>query len=107
MKAIPDAEEDLDLLDDVYTRFLQMKVDIVDNLNSKKLFEKKKEKNEHRTLEKKCHKNSHSNSTGFCPACCAKLYRHYEMQPDSRHWRGMVQCLLGCNGEAARSNSLR
>jgi len=32
MVALPNAEEDLDLLDEVYTRFLQLKIDIVDNL---------------------------------------------------------------------------
>ncbi len=38
MSAIPNAEEDLDLLDEVYTRFLQLKVDIVDNLDKENLF---------------------------------------------------------------------
>jgi hypothetical protein len=28
MAALPNAEEDLDLLDEVYTRFLQLKIDI-------------------------------------------------------------------------------
>ncbi len=44
MEAIPNAEEDLDLLDDIYTRFLQMDVDIVDSLSTKKLFDKRKDK---------------------------------------------------------------
>jgi len=39
MAAIPNAEEDLDLLDEVYTRFLQLKIDIVDNLDKENLFE--------------------------------------------------------------------
>ena len=42
MTAIPNAEEDLDLLDEVYTRFLQLKIDIVDNLDKENLFEVEK-----------------------------------------------------------------
>ena len=38
MSAIPNAEEDIDLLDEVYTRFLQLKIDIVDNLDKDNLF---------------------------------------------------------------------
>lgn len=38
MAVIPNAEEDLDLLDEVYTRFLQLKIDIVDNLDKANLF---------------------------------------------------------------------
>ena len=48
MAAIPNAEEDLDLLDEVYTRFLQLWIDIVDNMEKENLFswdkKKKKEK---------------------------------------------------------------
>ena len=45
MVALPNAEEDLDLLDEVYTRFLQLKIDIVDNLYKWNLFDSdKKEK---------------------------------------------------------------
>lgn len=48
MSAIPNAEEDLDLLDEVYTRFLQLEIDIVDNMDKATLFKadekKKKEK---------------------------------------------------------------
>ncbi len=48
MAAIPNAEEDLDLLDEVYTRFLQLDIDIVDNMDKATLFKsddkKKKEK---------------------------------------------------------------
>ncbi|MDD3646118.1 MAG: sigma-70 family RNA polymerase sigma factor [Candidatus Gracilibacteria bacterium] len=42
MAAIPNAEEDLDLLDSVYTRFLQLNIDIVDNLDKDNLFESEK-----------------------------------------------------------------
>lgn len=38
MVALPNAEEDLDLLDDVYTRFLQLGVEIVDSMDKDKLF---------------------------------------------------------------------
>lgn len=38
MAALPNAEEDLDLLDDVYTRFLQLGVEIVDSMDKDKLF---------------------------------------------------------------------
>jgi RNA polymerase primary sigma factor len=48
MAAIPNAEEDLDLLDEIYTRFLQLEIDIVDNMDKESLFsideKKKKEK---------------------------------------------------------------
>jgi len=48
MTALPNAEEDLDLLDEVYTRFLQLKIDIVDNLDKTNLFDwdKKTKKDE-------------------------------------------------------------
>lgn len=39
MAALPNAEEDLDELDEVYTRFLQLKIDIVDSLDKDNLFE--------------------------------------------------------------------
>lgn len=45
MAAIPNAEDDLDLLDEVYTRFLTLEIDIVDNMDKENLFstdEKKK-----------------------------------------------------------------
>ena len=45
MSAIPYAEDVLDLLDEIYTRFLQLEVDIVDNMDKDNLFstdEKKK-----------------------------------------------------------------
>jgi hypothetical protein len=42
MAALPNAEEDLDLLDEVYTRFLQLKINIVDNLDKANLFDSDK-----------------------------------------------------------------
>lgn len=39
MSAIPHAEDDLDLLDEIYTRFLNLKIDIVDNLDKDNLFD--------------------------------------------------------------------
>jgi RNA polymerase primary sigma factor len=44
MAAIPNAEEDIDLLDDVFKRFLALDIDIVDNLDKAKLFDKKDKK---------------------------------------------------------------
>ncbi|MDD4151112.1 MAG: sigma-70 factor domain-containing protein, partial [Candidatus Gracilibacteria bacterium] len=38
MSALPNAEDDLDLLDEIYTRFLQLKIDIVDILDKDNLF---------------------------------------------------------------------
>jgi RNA polymerase primary sigma factor len=38
MAAMPHAEDDIDLLDEVYTRFLQLDIDIVDNLDKENLF---------------------------------------------------------------------
>lgn len=35
--ALPKAEDNLDLLDEIYTKFLQLKIEIVDNLDNKKL----------------------------------------------------------------------
>lgn len=43
MAAIPNAEEDLDLLDEIYTRFLTLWIDIVDSLDKDKLFKKDEE----------------------------------------------------------------
>lgn len=42
MTAIPHAEDDIDLLDEIYTRFLQLKIDIVDNLDKENLFDLEK-----------------------------------------------------------------
>lgn len=42
MSAIPNAEEDLELLDEVYTRFLQLDIDIVDTLDKDNLFDAEK-----------------------------------------------------------------
>ena len=39
MAAIPNAETDIDLLDDVFKRFMELKVDIVDNLDKDNLFD--------------------------------------------------------------------
>jgi RNA polymerase primary sigma factor len=38
MAAMPNAEDDLELLDEIYTRFLTLKIDIVDNLDKDNLF---------------------------------------------------------------------
>lgn len=42
MTAIPNAEDDIDLLDEIYTRFLQLKIDIVDTLDKESLFDLEK-----------------------------------------------------------------
>jgi len=42
MNAIQNAEEDLDLLDDVFKRFLELKVDIIDSLDKENLFKANK-----------------------------------------------------------------
>jgi len=44
MAALPNAEDDLDLLDEVYTRFLTLKINIVDSLSKSNLFENDKKK---------------------------------------------------------------
>ncbi len=44
MKAIPKAEDDLDFLDEIYTQFIQLKIDIVDTLDKSNLFDKTKKK---------------------------------------------------------------
>jgi len=38
MAAMPNAEDDIELLDEIYTRFLTLKIDIVDNLDKDNLF---------------------------------------------------------------------
>jgi len=38
MLALPHVEDDIDLLDDIYTRFLQLQIDIIDNLDKSNLF---------------------------------------------------------------------
>lgn len=51
LAAIPNAEDDIDLLDEVYTRFLQLKIDIVDNLEKESLFDLEKSiKNDKTTI---------------------------------------------------------
>jgi hypothetical protein len=42
MSALPHAEDDLDLLDEIYVRFLQLKIEIVDNLDKENLFDSEK-----------------------------------------------------------------
>jgi len=44
MAAIPNAETDIDLLDDVFKRFMDLKVDIVDNLDKDNLFDSSEKK---------------------------------------------------------------
>ena len=51
MAALPQAEDDLDLLDEVYTRFLTLKIEIVDNLDKENLFDIEK-KDESEDVEK-------------------------------------------------------
>jgi len=41
MNAIPNAEEDIDLLDDIFKRFLELKIDIIDSLDKENLFSSK------------------------------------------------------------------
>lgn len=38
ISVIPNAEEDIDLLDEIYSRFLQLNIEIVDNMDKTKLF---------------------------------------------------------------------
>ncbi|NUJ97284.1 sigma-70 family RNA polymerase sigma factor [Candidatus Gracilibacteria bacterium] len=51
MTALPNAEEDIDMLDEIYTRFLQLNIDIVDSLDKDKLFGKKDEEEEDATKD--------------------------------------------------------
>ena len=44
MAAIPNAETDIDLLDDVFKRFMELKVEIVDNLDKDNLFDTSEKK---------------------------------------------------------------
>ena len=44
MEAVPNVEENLDLLDEIYTKFMELKIDIVDSLDKATLFESKKKK---------------------------------------------------------------
>ena len=44
MSAIPNAEEDIDLLDDIFKRFMELKIDIVDNLDKDNLFDASEKK---------------------------------------------------------------
>jgi len=45
MSAIPNVETDLDLLDEVYTRFLTLSIDIIDTMDKDNLFESEKKPN--------------------------------------------------------------
>ncbi len=51
MTALPNAEEDIDMLDEIYTRFLQLNIDIVDSLDKDKLFWKKDDEEEDATKD--------------------------------------------------------
>ena len=44
MNALPNAEDDVDFLDEVYARFMSIEVDVVDNLDKANLFESNKKK---------------------------------------------------------------
>lgn len=46
MAALPQAEDDLDLLDEIYVRFLQLKIEIVDTLDKDNLFDGEKKETE-------------------------------------------------------------
>ncbi len=46
MAALPQAEDDLDLLDEIYVRFLQLKIEIVDTLDKDNLFDVEKKDSE-------------------------------------------------------------
>jgi len=49
MNAIPNAEDDVDLLDEIYSRFMALEVDVVDSLDKVNLF----------SIDKKGKKDSH------------------------------------------------
>lgn len=52
MACVPNAEDNIELLDEIYTRFLQLKVDIIDNLDKNNLFsnDKKTKKEEKQSV---------------------------------------------------------
>lgn len=52
MVALPHAEDDLDLLDEVFARFLSLKIEIVDNLDKDNLFDAEKKWHSHDDIEK-------------------------------------------------------
>jgi hypothetical protein len=52
MSALPNAEDDLDLLDEVYTRFLQLKINIVDSLSKNNLFASEKKVDKDKKADK-------------------------------------------------------
>ena len=51
MNALPNAEDDVDLLDEIYSRFLTLWVDIVDSMDKDELFESTKKTKEERYKE--------------------------------------------------------
>ena len=42
MNAVPNAEDNVDLLDDIYSRFMTLGIEVVDSLDKAELFETKK-----------------------------------------------------------------
>lgn len=42
MNAVPNAEDDVDLLDEIYSRFMSLEIDVVDSLDKANLFESDK-----------------------------------------------------------------
>lgn len=42
MNAVPNAEDDVDLLDEIYSRFMSIEVDVVDSLDKANLFDSDK-----------------------------------------------------------------
>jgi RNA polymerase primary sigma factor len=42
MNAVPNAEDDVDFLDEIYSRFMTLEVDVVDSLDKATLFESDK-----------------------------------------------------------------
>ncbi len=51
MSAVPNAEEDIDFLDDIFKRFMELGIDIVDNLDKDNLFDSSEKKSD-RKVEK-------------------------------------------------------
>lgn len=51
MNAVPNAEDDVDLLDDIYSRFLTLNIDIVDSMDKNELFAPWKREKEQRYKE--------------------------------------------------------
>jgi RNA polymerase primary sigma factor len=51
MNALPNAEDDVDLLDEIYSRFLTLDIDIVDSMDKDELFASAKKHKEERYKE--------------------------------------------------------